>query len=71
MKFVIAHKNVNGIEVGLVHWTTNRCTPFVVAWNMPLENVVETENGKEFVGSWGQGHYFAFIDNAVECYNEY
>lgn len=70
MKIVMKNKISNGVEVALIHWTTNKCTPYVVAWNCPLKFVEETENGLEFYGSWGQGHYFVDIKNALEFYNE-
>lgn len=71
MKIVMKKKKTsNGVEVALIHWTTNKCTPYVVAWCCPSEFMLETENGLEFMGSWGQGHYFVDIENALKFYNE-
>lgn len=56
---VIDWKKVDGTMVALIYRQKNAYEPYVVAWNYCTAD-----------GTWGQGHYFGNIVNAVRYYDE-
>lgn len=56
---VIDWKECDGINVALIKRPNNKCQPYVVAWNYYHVD-----------GTWGQGHYFSNIVDAVKFYDE-
>lgn len=74
MKFVLAKKISNGVPVALIYWKRSGGVGYVVAWNCPFENIKDDDVFGDWIpvfeGSWGQGHYFSRLVDAVKYYNE-